>query len=56
MHLNERKVEVGDMEKYMIRETIDEVPYKIDMKTLTKLNTRKGFESIVNTSTKSEIR
>jgi hypothetical protein len=55
MYLNERKFEVGDVERYTVTEKNDEVPYKVDMKTLTKLQTRKGFEKIVTFSLISEI-
>jgi hypothetical protein len=47
MHLNERKIEVGDVDRYTIIEKIDQIPYKIDLKTMKKFENRVGNHPIV---------
>lgn len=47
MFMNEKKVEVGDIEKYTVVERIENRPFKVDLKTLTKYNTKVGTELIV---------
>lgn len=47
MYLNERKVEVGDIQKYTFYEKIDQIPYKVDLKTLQKYESRIGNERVV---------
>ena len=49
MHINERKVEIGDVERYTVVEKIDDRPYKIDLKTLSRINTKIGTNKIVIT-------
>ena len=47
MFMNEKKVEVGDIEKYTVVERIENRPFKVDLKTLTKYNTKVGTDLIV---------
>ena len=47
MHLNEVKFEEADIEKYAYVEKIDRVPYKIDLNTLKKYESREANQVLV---------
>jgi hypothetical protein len=47
MHMNDKKFEEADIERYTVIEKIDQVPYKIDLNTLKKYESRVGNQPIV---------